>query len=346
MTALPTQSLLSSSSADGARQGDVRSPLAFVLACLGVVTLAAVLAGFVPIGFSIVTVFLFAGPHNWLELRYFLAKMPARWGPLKPFFTLAIGGVLVLTAGFIAMALVGRSANWAYSTWSLASSVWNSALVLWVATLTWMRGRQTPRRDWSWALPAGLAVVAVVWIFPVAWELGLVYLHPLIALVFLDREIVRRRPSWRRAYHVCLLALPVCLVLLWWRLAGAAPLAGQDMLTMRITQHAGADILHNLSPHLLVATHTFLEMVHYGVWVVAIPLIAMKTAPWQLTSVPLARRSWRWRTAVVALLVCGGGVVVTLWAGFIGDYALTRDIYFTIAIAHVLAEFPFLLRMH
>jgi hypothetical protein len=341
MTAIPAQPLLSASPH---RDVPARSPIAFVLASLGVVLVAAALAGFVPIGFSIVTVFLFAGPHNWLELRYFLAKMPARWGPLKPFFALAIGGVIVLTGGFIAMALLGQSGNWSYESWTVASSAWNSALVLWVAVLAWMRGRQSPRRDWSWALPAGLVVVALVWLFPIAWELGLVYLHPLIALVFLDRELARRKPAWRRAYHGCLLALPVCIGVLWWRLSDAPAMAGRDMLTMRITQHAGADILQNLSPHLLVATHTFLEMVHYGVWIVAIPLIAMKTAPWQLTSVPLARRSWGWRTAVVAMLICGGVVVMTLWAGFLGDYALTRDIYFTIAIAHVLAEFPFLLR--
>jgi hypothetical protein len=34
-----------------------------------------------------------------------------------------------------------------------------------------------------------------------------------------------------------------------------------------------------------------------------------------------------------------------LWFGFSVDYATTRDIYFTVAIAHVLAEAPFLLRM-
>jgi hypothetical protein len=37
--------------------------------------------------------------------------------------------------------------------------------------------------------------------------------------------------------------------------------------------------------------------------------------------------------------------VVILWVGFAADYAETRDLYFTIAIAHVLAEAPFLLRM-
>jgi len=339
MTAIPAQPLLTPAPGQATLM-----TARFVAGCLGVVVLAAALAGFVPIGFSIVTVFLFAGPHNWLELRYFLAKMPARWGPLKPFFTLAIGGVLVLTSGFIAMATLGRSQAWSYDTWTMASATWNSVLVLGGATRAWLRGRQSPCRDWSWALPLGLAVVALVWLFPVAWEIGLVYLHPLIALLFLDRELSRRRPQWRRPYHACLLALPVCIGVLWWRLADAPPLAGQDMLTMRITQHAGSDILQHVSPHLLVATHTFLEMVHYGVWVVAIPLIAMKNAPWTLTGVPLARRSWGWRTTVAALLVCGGLVVLSLWAGFLGNYAVTRDVYFTIAIAHVLAEFPFLLR--
>jgi hypothetical protein len=37
--------------------------------------------------------------------------------------------------------------------------------------------------------------------------------------------------------------------------------------------------------------------------------------------------------------------VAGLWLGFSIDYATTRDVYFTIAIAHVLAEAPFLLRM-
>jgi hypothetical protein len=43
---------------------------------------------------------------------------------------------------------------------------------------------------------------------------------------------------------------------------------------------------------------------------------------------------------VVALIAVG-----VLWFGFSIDYATTRDVYFTVAIAHVLAEAPFLLRM-
>jgi hypothetical protein len=37
--------------------------------------------------------------------------------------------------------------------------------------------------------------------------------------------------------------------------------------------------------------------------------------------------------------------VVVLWVSFSRDYTETRDLYFTIAIAHVLAEAPFLLKL-
>src|SRR5256885_1421453 len=76
------------------------SALAFVCAALGIAVAAAVLAGWAPLRFSIVTVFLFAGPHNWLEARYFLSRMPARWGRLRGFFLLAFAGIFSLTAGF------------------------------------------------------------------------------------------------------------------------------------------------------------------------------------------------------------------------------------------------------
>ena len=42
------------------------------------VVLAALVTGLLPIGVSIVAVFLCAGPHNWVEARYFLSRLPAR----------------------------------------------------------------------------------------------------------------------------------------------------------------------------------------------------------------------------------------------------------------------------
>jgi hypothetical protein len=61
--------------------------------------------------------------------------------------------------------------------------------------------------------------------------------------------------------------------------------------------------------------------------------------------VPLARRSPSWKRALGAVLIAGLGITVLLWAGFLADYPLTRDIYFSVAIVHVLAEAPFLLRL-
>jgi hypothetical protein len=327
----------------GFAAGREGAPLLAVIA-LAVMVAAALLAGSAPIGFSIVTVFLFAGPHNWIEFRYFLSKMPAHWGPLRGFFILAIGGVLALSALFAVIPFIGKAANWNDQTWGMASSIWNSLLLIWLATLVVLRGKEKRGRDWSWAIPVSLALIALVWMLPQAWDIGLVYLHPLIALLFLDRELGRRRPQWRPAYRLCLACLPVVLCVLWWQLADSAPLAGQDMLTMRITHHAGADTLGGISSHLLVSTHTFLEMLHYGVWLIAIPLIAVRAAPWQLQSVPLFRRSRPWRSVVIGAVAASAVTVLVLWACFLGNYATTRDVYFTLAIAHVLAEFPFLLR--
>ena len=84
---------------------------AFALTALGAATAAAVLAGWAPLRFSIVTVFLFAGPHNWLEFRYFLTRMPARWGRLRGFFLFAFAGVFALAAAFAGLVvLFGRVA--------------------------------------------------------------------------------------------------------------------------------------------------------------------------------------------------------------------------------------------
>jgi hypothetical protein len=138
--------------------------------------------------------------------------------------------------------------------------------------------------------------------------------------------------------------LPLCLGGLWWLLAGAANLPGDDILTMRITDHAGADYLSNVSSHCLVATHTFLEAVHYGVWLIAIPWLGQKTNLWNVAAMPLGRRSLTWTRSLQIFLALSAAIVVVLWLCFWADYPLTRNIYFTLAMVHVLAEVPFLLR--
>jgi hypothetical protein len=324
-----------SSVAIQARANDAPGAARFAAAAGGFAVVAAVIAGWAPVELSIAAVLLFAGPHNWIEARYFLARLPGRWGRSRAFFSLAIGGSAALAASYVALVVVGGA--------EMAVAGWNTAAVLWVAAVGMLHARQTGR-DWGWLAPAALVLVAAIWQAPYHASLALVYLHPLVSLWFVDREL-RRRPAWRSAYRVCLVSTALLVVALWARLAGAPPIAGDDGLTLRIVQHAGADLLPGVSSRALVATHVFLETIHYGVWLAVMPIVGFRTAFWRFDSLPLARRSQGWSAAVRWGLVAGAAAVVVLWACFAVDYTTTRDVYFTLAMLHVLAEAPFLVRL-
>jgi hypothetical protein len=92
-----------------------------------------------------------------------------------------------------------------------------------------------------------------------------------------------------------------------------------------------------LSAQSALALHAYLELLHYGAWVAALPLIGLAAKPWEWRTIPLARR---WPGAVRAVLGVGALAVLTLWAGMAIDYDRARAIYFTVAIFHVLAEAP------
>jgi hypothetical protein len=208
-----------------------------------------------------------------------------------------------------------------------------------------MRGRQKAQRDWFWVLPVAFLLCSLNWLSPELFSLAIVYVHPLVALWFLDRHLRRAKPEWQRTYRRCLMFLPLLLGLMLWQLSQTTSLRDDNGLFWRITQHAGAELLPNVSSHMLVSTHVFLELLHYGVWIVALPLIGATGAIWSFKSIPIARHSHGFPKLVAAFLICGLFVVLLLWFGFSANYSLTRDIYFTVAMAHVLAEAPFLLRM-
>jgi hypothetical protein len=324
---------------------EAATPLRFGAACACVLFAAAALAGWAPLWLSVATVFLFAGPHNWAELRFFMTRLPLRLGRSRSFFGLAAAGVVLLTASYAALALGAGSGAWVEEGWLACLALWNSLAVAWVVALVALRGRLGTRRGgWVWALPAGSALVGLNWLGPQTFSLALVYAHPLVALWFLDRQLGRTRRRWRRAYRLCLALLPPALFVLWWGLASAPPLAEGGEVAQRVVRHAGAWVLPGVSTHLLVSTHVFLETLHYGVWLVGVPLAGTGLAPWRAASVPLARQGRGWPRLVRTLLLAGGAAVVLLWLCFLADYATTRDVYFTLAMAHVLAEVPFLLR--
>ncbi|MET0649610.1 MAG: hypothetical protein ABW208_23610 [Pyrinomonadaceae bacterium] len=332
--------------ARGGAGASFASPAAFGLTCVCVLVAAAALAGLAPLWLSVATVFAFAGPHNWAELRFFITRLPARMGRSRGFFVLAGAGILGLTGAYAALALGADSGVWGGEGWYAAIGLWNSAAVAWVVGLVAVRGRTMSRGGgWVWALPVGCALAGLGWLAPQGFALALVYAHPLVALFFLDRQLRLTRRGWSRAYRACLALLPVALAVLWWRLADAAPLAEGGEVALRVVRHAGAGIVPNVSTHLLVTTHVFLETLHYGVWLVGVPLAAgVGLAPWRAATVPLARHRRGWPRLIRALLAAGGAAVLLLWLCFVADYATTRDVYFTLAMAHVLAEVPFLLR--
>ena len=306
-----------------------------------VVVGCAVVATAAPIGVSIIAVFLFAGPHNWMEAQYFLTRMPARWGGLAPYFSLGLAGALLLAGLFAALPwLAGINSE----VGLVLVAVWNSLLTVWIVSLARLRSRQNPRRDWPFLIPIGFAVIAANWMAPLAWSLALVYLHPLLALAFLDRELQRRPLAWRKSFRIGLLLIPVCLLAMAARWASGPDIPGSDLLTWQITHQAGAGVIPRISTHFLVASHVFLELLHYLVWVVVIPLMSRRSFLWRTRDVTLARRSPNWRRLVMTVVVTGAVVMLVLWASFLADYAWTRNVYFTVAILHVLMEIPFLLR--
>ena len=315
---------------------------AIVLFC---VVASAAFASWLPLQVSIVTVFLFAGPHNWFELRYFLMRLPVRFGRSRNFFLTAFAGLGVLTLTYVSLPLLYNAGLWSDETWTTVIASWNSLFLVWLVSLVWLRGKQKPRSNWTWTIPLALALCSFNWLSPDLFSLAIVYVHPLIALWFLDRHLARTRPEWLRTFRYCLCVLPVVLVAMVWRLSQVSSLSDSNGLFWRITQHSGAEVLPQVSSHLLVSVHLFLEMLHYAVWIIALPVIGGSIKFWNVKTVPVARHVRGFPRLVAGLLVLALAAVVFLWLGFSIDYSTTRDIYFTIAIAHVLAEAPFLLRM-
>ena len=324
---------------------EITSAHMFVLAFLVLCALGAAVIGMFPLELSIATIFLFAGVHNLMEFRYFAARMPVRWGRSRLYYSYGIGGVIVLTSAYLTLYFASGNWLWSQESWAIFAAVWNTAFIFWVGGLFYLRGKQRPKSDWGWAFPAVFFLSALAWMVPQFWSLGLVYLHPFIAMWFLERQIRRTKPEWLRAYHACLLSIPFFLFVMWASLAGKPNLSEETNLFWRIGQHAGSEILPGISSHLLVATHVFLETTHYFVWILLIPLIDMRAIPWKLKDIPLFANANGIPKIFVGFLIFSVLVVVTLWAGFAVDYSTARDIYFAFAIGHVMAEFPFLIKM-
>ncbi len=320
------------------------SPLIFACLFILVSATAAIIIGWQPITLSIITIFLFAGVHNFFEFRYFAARMPLAWGKSRLFYTVGIGGVIILTSVYLTI-YFSSGWLWNFETWALASASWNTAFILWVGWLIYLRGKQRPKSDWSWGFAVAFFLASLAWLFPAYWALSLVYLHPLMAMYFLERQIRRTKKEWLTAYRISLATIPFFVLGLWFAFAKTPNLPEDNYLFSVITNHAGANILPGISSHFLVAAHVFLETIHYSVWILLIPLVDRKAIPWKLKEIPLLANSKGFPKLVLTALAISFCLMIALWFGFSANYVFTRDVYFAFAIAHVLAEFPFLIKM-
>ena len=291
-------------------------PFAAAVVCLATVTAVAVVAS--PNVVASVAVAVFAGPHNWLEFRYAVRRMPARAGKLRRFVAVSAVGVVSLTILFAALPLASDA--------RVAYAVWGTAVIGWAAYLVRMRANTPPRFDGGLVVPIACLVCAVVWAWPEVFGLALLFAHPLLALVLLDRELTRSHRHWRPAFRVAVACVPA--------LAVGVGLAADGFYDSSVRFSRP-----------VFAAHTFLEVVHYSVWVVLMPSVALGKSPWRTADIPLARRGHVCRHIVVVALLVGASAVVALWVAFAIEPSATLSVYFTVAMAHVLAEIPLLLRM-
>jgi hypothetical protein len=328
---------------------EVRSKWAFAVCATLFMVAALLLTAVAPVAMSIGIVFLFAGPHNYVEARYFLTRLPARMGRLKTFFVVSGVGVVSLTIAFPLLTRLSGWMQWPPQSVVWLVGLWNTSLILWCSSLVWLRSVQPPKRNWDYALPVGLALAGVAWVQPIMLPLLLVFLHPLMGLWVLDREIAKSRPCWQAVYRRCVSCVPLLLLILWttgldtkadFVLFDISPTASDQ-----VSHHAGAGVLTMINPTKLIATHAFLELLHYGVWLVAVPAASGRVFSDGFRSIPLMKRGGTFRKMISALLLVSVGVVALLWTCFAVDYSTTRDVYFTVAMLHVLAEVPFLLRL-
>src|SRR5256886_11027461 len=310
------------------------SAKAFAAILVGSACWSAALSSWLPLQMSIVTVFLFAGPHNWFELRYFLMRLPARFGRSRNFFAVAFGGIFFLTLAYVSLPALYYTNVWSGVNWLTAIATWNTCMLLWVGALIILRGRQSFRRDWSWAMPMVFTLCALNWLAPELFSLAIVYAHPLVALWFLDRHLRRTKPEWLSTYRRCLLLLPLVVIAMSWQLGRTTSLGDDNGLFWRITQHAGAQLLPNVSSHMLVSMHVFLEMLHYGVWIIALPLIGATGAVWNAKTISLARHPRGFPKLIGAVLVFSLFIVALLWLGFFRQHLTYPAIFFFFAVWH------------
>lgn len=324
---------------------------AFTGMCLSFVLLVAAVALAAPIGVKVLAVLLLAGPHNWLEFRFFLSRLPARWkgGNERSFFLLSFAGVALLAGAYIPLmlSLYAGTIEWnfareLYRWWATSVCLWTAALFLLAgrasigAKSKHLKGLYLPLMAIGALALSGFAVTQ-----PIYFGVALVFAHPLVSFAILDREIARHRPQWLFGLRCGFALVPVLIGSFWWHLQGLS-FTTQGAIAEHIVRQTGAPSLPFMSSYFLLSSLVFLDLLHYAVWMIAIPKSSAGWKGLQPRSFPVITRFPKLKLPVQIVFAATSLMVLFLWCAFSSDYVATSQFYFVFAIAHVLAEIPFL----
>ena len=321
----------------------------FAIILVLLVFLFAGLAAYTPIWFTLITVCAFGAPHNYAEFRYFLSRLPSRFGPLRGFFTTAFAGAIVLcllqillTRLFLRNAATNPGAR-------PALLCWNELLILWMFALSLLRYRSRDKSLWSLVIENGMyAALATVAnsLSAAAFSISLTYLHPLLGLWILERELQRTRKSWVTVYRWCLLSIPVAAVAILTTLNNSHIANPSIQLVGTLNGNSlGAQLFPTASTTSLLALFGFLQMVHYGVWLIAIPIATQSWNRWRIDRLPVLAKKPSLRPLIIAACALGVLGILFFWCGYALDYDDVNEIYITITTLHVMAEIPFIFWM-
>lgn len=131
---------------------EMSSARVFAFAFLAFCALTAALVGSFPLQLSIITIFLFAGVHNFMEFRYFVARMPLVWGKSKTFYAVGIGGVIMLAGGYLLIYFLYDNWLWSLTNVQVLVAAWNTLLVLWLGLLFSCAGGKSRKPIGHWHL--------------------------------------------------------------------------------------------------------------------------------------------------------------------------------------------------
>ncbi|HEY9776298.1 MAG TPA: hypothetical protein V6C81_21230 [Planktothrix sp.] len=321
----------------------------FAVTVILLVACFAILAGYTPIWFTLLTVCAFGAPHHWTELRYFMSRLPSRFGPLQGFFATAFSGALVLWVFEVILTRLYVQDVLPPAIAKVGLLAFNQTLIFWMLGLSVLRYKSKSNKVSSLLLAnspyAALATLANLLSAP-GFSLAITYMHPLLGLWILERELRRTRKSWLRGYHWSLLSIPVALAALIWVLHGSGDAHPSGQLAGMLNGNViGSKLFSNASTTMLLAIFGFLQMVHYGVWVIGIPIANQSWKRWNLDRIPVLTTKPSLRPFLLAAIGLSLSATLFFWFGFCIDYNTVNEIYIAVSMLHVLAEIPFIFWM-